>query len=158
MLPLAVSSLVLGTGLFVMLRPIVPPVSLALPVTVAVNALLALPFAFRILAPEAETLHRDYHRLAASLNLSRAAWLRWVVLPRLARPAGFAAGLTAAFAMGDLGVIALFAGEGATLPLTIHRLMGAYRMEDAASAALVLVVLSLALFLTFDSAGRHAAA
>lgn len=158
-LPLAVSSLVLGTGLFLALRPFVPPSTLALPVTVAVNALLALPFAFRILAPQAQTLHNDYHRLASSLNLTPAARLRWVILPRLARPTGFAAGLTAALAMGDLGVIALFAdNNAATLPLTIHRLMGAYRMDDAAAAALLLVSLSFALFWAFDTAGRHAAA
>ena len=157
-LPLAVSSLVLGTGLFLALRPFVSPSTLALPVTVAVNTLLALPFAFRILAPEAATLHNDYHRLASSLNLTPAARLRWVTLPRLARPTGFAAGLSAALAMGDLGVIALFAdGNTATLPLAIHRLMGAYRMDDAAAAALLLVTISLALFWAFDTAGRHAA-
>lgn len=157
-LPLAVSSLVLGTGLFLLLRPFVPPQTPALPVTVAVNALLALPFAFRILSPEAQVLHRDYHRLTASLNLTAAARLRWIILPRLARPTGFAAGLTAAFAMGDLGVIALFGSNDATLPLTIHRLMGAYRMDDAAAAAVLLVALSFALFWAFDTAGRHAAA
>ena len=157
-LPLAVSSLVLGTGLFLALRPFIAPSTLALPVTIAVNALLALPFAFRILAPEAQTLHTDYHRLAAALNLTPAARLRWVTLPRLARPTGFAAGLSAALAMGDLGVIALFASDNATLPLTIHRLMGAYRMDDAAAAALLLVILSFALFWAFDAAGRHAAA
>ena len=43
--------------------------------------------------------------------------------------------------MGDLGVIALFAGDReATLPLLVQRLMGAYRMEEAAAAALLLVV------------------
>lgn len=156
-LPLAVSSLVLGTGLFLALRPFTAPSTLALPVTIAVNALLALPFAFRILAPQAQTLHADYHRLATSLNLTAAARLRWVILPRLARPTGFAAGLSAALAMGDLGVIALFASDNATLPLTIHRLMGAYRMDDAAAAALLLVSLSLALFWAFDTMGRHAA-
>jgi thiamine transport system permease protein len=157
-LPLAVSSLVLGTGLFLALRPVIAPSALALPVTVGVNALLALPFAFRILAPEAATLHRDWHRLTTSLNLTPAARLRWVILPRLARPTGFAAGLSAALAMGDLGVIALFADSNdATLPLAIHRLMGAYRMDDAAAAALLLVTLSFALFWAFDSTGRHAA-
>ena len=60
--------------------------------------------------------------------------------------------------MGDLGVITLFAGEsGATLPLYVHRLMGAYRMEAAAGAALVLVAASFALFALFDGMGRRAA-
>jgi thiamine transport system permease protein len=64
--------------------------------------------------------------------------------------------LVAALSMGDLGVIALFAGEGeATLPLLVQRLMGAYRMEAAASAALLLVLLSFALFWIFDHWGRR---
>jgi thiamine transport system permease protein len=36
--------------------------------------------------------------------------------------------------------------------------MGAYRMEAAAAAALVLVVLSFGLFWCLDRGGRHAAA
>ncbi|HSF63919.1 MAG TPA: thiamine/thiamine pyrophosphate ABC transporter permease ThiP, partial [Paracoccaceae bacterium] len=134
------------------------PPDLALPVTVAVNAALSLPFAFRILAPEARAVQADYGRLAASLGMGATARLRWITLPRLARPMGFAAGVAAALSMGDLGVIALFATEGgATLPLAVHRLMGAYRMDAAASAALLLVALSFALFALFDAAGRRAA-
>jgi thiamine transport system permease protein len=155
-LPLAASSLVLGTGLFLILQPYFRPASLALPVTMTINAALSLPFAFRILAPEARTLYADYQRLGASLGMGGRAWLRWVVLPRLARVLGFSAGLVAALSMGDLGVIALFAGEGeATLPLLAQRLMGAYRMETAASAALLLVLLSFALFWVFDYGGRR---
>lgn len=155
-LPLAASSLVLGTGLFLLLQPYVRPSSLALPVTFIINAALSLPFAFRILAPEARSLYTDYHRLSQSLGLTGWGRLRWVVLPRLSRPLGFAAGLVAALSMGDLGVIALFAGEQeATLPLLVQRLMGAYRMEMAASAALLLVSLSFAMFWAFDQWGRR---
>lgn len=158
-LPLAASSLVLGTGLFLLLQPYVRPSSLALPITFLINATLSLPFAFRILAPEAQSLYTDYHRLSQSLGLSAWGRLRWVVLPRLSRPLGFAAGLVAALSMGDLGVIALFAGEEeATLPLLVQRLMGAYRMEAAASAALLLVGLSFAIFWIFDRWGRRYAA
>jgi thiamine transport system permease protein len=57
--------------------------------------------------------------------------------------------------MGDLGVIALFADpETATLPLQIYRLMAAYRMEDAAAGALLLMGLSLLVFWAFDRGGR----
>lgn len=159
MLPLATSGLVLGTGLFLIVQPVISPTRLALPVTIAVNAALTLPFVYRLLLPEARTLMADYGRLAASLGLSGVAALRWLVLPRLARPLGFGAGLSAALSMGDLGVIALFAGEAApTLPLLVQRLMGAFRMEAAAGAALVLVTLSFALFWLFDWGGRRFAA
>jgi len=76
-------------------------------------------------------------------------------VPRLRRPLGFAAGLTAALSMGDLGVIALFADpDRATLPLKVYQLMGAYRMEQAAGGALLLLLLSLTLFWVFDRGGR----
>jgi thiamine transport system permease protein len=52
-------------------------------------------------------------------------------------------------------VVALFAPPGGgTLPLELYRLMGAYRMDDAAGAALLLLILSLALFWIFDRGGR----
>ena len=158
-LPLAASSLVLGTGLFLIALPLTRPADLALPVTVLVNAMLALPFVYRVLAPEARSLEVDYGRLADALGMTGFARLRWLILPRLARPLGFGAGLVAALSMGDLGVIALFASEqGATLPLLVQRLIGAYRMDTAASAALLLVSLSFALFWAFDAGGRRYAA
>lgn len=158
-LPLATSGLVLGTGLFLLSRPFAPPMSLALPVTVLVNLALSLPYLYRILLPEARALQTDYGRLAESLDLRGWSRLRWLILPRLARPLGFGAGIAAALSMGDLGVIALFAGEKqSTLPLVVSQLAGAFRMEAAASAALVLVTLSFALFWAFDAGGRRAAA
>ena len=90
--------------------------------------------------------------------LLRWARLRIVTLPRLRAPLGFAAGLSAALSMGDLGVIALFAGQGQeTLPLTMYRLMGAYRTDAAAAAGLVLIGAALALFWAFDKWGRRGA-
>ena len=136
-------------------RPFVNPLSLALPVTTLVNALVALPFALRILRPEAEAVRADYARLAQALGLTPLAWIRLVLLPRLRRPLGFAAGLTAALSIGDLGVIALFADpERATLPLQVYRLMGSYQMEAAAGAALLLLIFSFGAFWLCDRGGR----
>lgn len=158
-LPLATSGLVLGTGLFLLIQPFAPPMTLALPVTILVNVALSLPYLYRILLPEARALQADYGRLADSLSLQGWPRLRWLVMPRLARPLGFGAGIAAALSMGDLGVIALFAGDRqATLPLVVSQLTGAYRIEAAASAALILVTLSFALFWALDAGGRRAAA
>ncbi len=152
---LAVSPLVLGTGLFLLLQPFVRPAELALPVTTLVNALLSLPFVLRILHPEVAAIRTRFGALSATLGLTGWAWWRVVALPRLRRPLGFAAGLCAALSMGDLGVIALFAdSENATLPLQMYRLMSAYRMEAASGAALLLLALSLGLFWLLDRGGR----
>ncbi|PZO64762.1 MAG: thiamine/thiamine pyrophosphate ABC transporter permease ThiP [Paracoccus denitrificans] len=156
MLPLVASPLVLGTGIYLAVRGWVVPETLALPVTVIVNAVMALPFALRALIPAAKAVDDDFGRLSTSLGMTGWARLRWVTLPRMARPLGFAAGLAAALSMGDLGVITLFSGgERTTLPMQLFLLMGRYRMADAASAAVLLMAISFALFWLFDKWGRR---
>jgi len=138
---------------------VLAPGSVALPVTALVNTLLTVPFAVRVLSPAVRQIEARHGRLADALGLFGMARLRLVLLPRLRAPLGFAAGLAAALSMGDLGVIALFAGTGeATLPLEMYRLMGSYRTEAAAGAALLLVTLSFGLFWIFDRWGRRAEA
>ena len=69
---------------------------------------------------------------------------------------GFAAGLCAAFSVGNLGAVALLAGEGqATLPLLMARLMGAYRTDAGAAVGLVTLGLAFALFAACDAWGRR---
>jgi thiamine transport system permease protein len=155
MLPLVASPLVLGTGLFLLINPVADPAALALPVTALVNAAMAMPFALRALQPALDRIEVTYGRLADSLGLTGWARLRILILPRLRGPLGFALGLAAALSMGDLGVISIFSGPGGgTLPLQVYRLMGAYRMAQAAGAALLLLMLSFGLFWVFDRGGR----
>lgn len=156
LLGLAISPLVLGTGLFLLINPYASPQALALPITMLVNALMALPFALRIIAPEYARAEADYGQLADALGLQGMSRMRRMIWPQIRASIGFAAGLAAALSMGDMGVIALFAdGETATLPLQVYRLMGAYRMDAAAGAALLLVLLSFGLFALFDWGGRR---
>ena len=154
---IAASPLVLGTGLFILVRPWADPVALSLAVTALVNAMMSLPFALRALTPAVREAEAQFGRLADSLGLTGWARLRLLVLPRTRRAMGFAAGIAAAFSMGDHGVIALFAdADHATLPLQLYRLMGVYRMDAAMGAALLLMGLSLAIFWLFDRGGRLA--
>jgi len=158
-LPLAASALVLGTGLLLLLRPFVGPSAAALPVTALADALLALPFALRAVTPALAEVEARHGRLAESLGITGLARLRIVVLPLLRPVLGFSAGLAAALSMGNLGVIALFAGQGqGTLPLLMAQLMGAYRMDAAAGVGLVILGLALGLFWGFDRGGRLDAA
>ena len=155
LLSLAVSPLVIGTGLFLLLRPLANPGDLAIPVTAGVNAIMSLPFCLRILAPRAIEIVADHGRLGLALNMSGWSFWRLILWRRMRPQIGFAAGIAAALSIGDLGVIALFANpDFATLPLQVFRLMGTYQMEAAAGASLLLFVLSLGLFSLFDIGGR----
>ncbi len=154
MLALAASPFVMGTGLYLILRPVTDPFAWALAITALVNAAMSLPFALRLLLPALARVRIGHGALADSLGMAGWARFRLLTWPLIRAPAGFAAGLAAALSMGDLGVIALFARpEAPTLPLYMHGLMGAYRLDAAALTALVLVGLSLGLFALFDRLG-----
>ncbi len=155
LLGLSASPLMIGTGWFIVINPLANPTDFALLVTVLVNAMMALPFALRILVPPMRDVVQQYGRLSAMLGVS--GWRLWrvVLVPRLRAQIGFTAGLTGALSMGDLGVIALFSDpERVTLPLQMVWLMGAYRMDAAAGAALILLALSLGIFWICDKGGR----
>lgn len=155
LMTLAASPFVLGTGLFIIIYPIADPFALALPVTALVNAAISLPLALRAILPALEQNRTVYGTLMDSLGMRGWARFRITVWPAIRRPLGFSTGLAAALSMGDLGVITLFAPPDVeTLPLVMYRLMGAYRMDEAASVALILVTLTLALFWIFDRGGR----
>lgn len=155
LLGLSASPLMIGTGWFIIINPYANPMDFALVVTVVVNAMMALPFALRILVPPMRDAVQQYGRLSEMLGISGWRFWRVVLVPRLRAQIGFTAGLTGALSMGDLGVIALFADpERVTLPLQMMRLMGAYRMDAAAGAALVLLALSLGIFWVCDKGGR----
>ena len=77
----------------------------------------------------------------------------------LRHPLGRAAALSAALAVGDLGVIALFGTpETATLPLLLYQRLAAYQFDAAAVMALVLLGLCLAMFVVSGAGDRRSCA
>ena len=118
---------------------------------------MATPFALRILIPAIRLAYDDHGRLSDSLGLTGWARLRILYWPRVRQPLGFAAGLSGALAIGDLGVIALFSTPDApTLPLLMHLLATSRQVDAAYGAALVLIALSFGVFWFFDRLGRRA--
>lgn len=157
LLPIAASPFVIGIAFIIVLRPVADPFALALPLTAIVNAAMATPFALRILTPAIRLAFGDHGRLADSLGLKGWTRLRVLYWPRLRQPLGFAAGLSGALAIGDLGVIALFSTPDApTLPLLMHLLATSRQVDAAHGAALVLIALSFGVFWLFDRLGRRA--
>jgi thiamine transport system permease protein len=143
---LVMPPIVLGAGWFMLLRGLDMGFALAPAVVVAVNGLMALPYALRILGPAHANAAAANDRLCASLGL--AGWNRWRLADwPLLRPAfGLAFAFAMALSLGDLGAVALFGSQDLiTLPLLILQRMGSYRTTDAAGLALLLVLLCLAL-------------
>lgn len=113
---------------------------------VLLNAMMAMPYAASVLMPAVRASAERYDRLSESLGIAGMTRFWRIDLPLLARPMGLALGLAALVSLGDLGIIAIFGGEGlTTLPLLLYQRLGSYRTEDAAALALLLMGLSLAL-------------
>jgi thiamine transport system permease protein len=145
---LAVPSVVLALGFFLLVRSFgINPGHAAPLVVVLANALLALPFAVATLAPPFDAIARSRGRLIRSLGLSGGRQFLSVEWPLVAPEAGVVVALSFCFSLGDLGVISLFGTQDfVTLPLLMVRALGAYRTNDAAAIAALMLVLTLIAF------------
>lgn len=144
---LVLPPLVLGTGLFLLLRPLADVFSIALILVIMINSLMALPFVLRILEAPMMNSASAQDRLLRSLGIQ--GWNRWrhIDWPQLRKPLALSLALSATLAAGDLSAIALFGSERVrTLPLLLYQRMGSYRLEEAAVTAGILLLTCLLLF------------
>ncbi|WP_114943915.1 ABC transporter permease subunit [Microvirga calopogonii] len=143
---LAVPPFALTAGLFLLIRRFGDPSMAGLILLPLINGLAAVPFAYRYVAPHLLTIEERYGRVAASLGLTGWSKLTIMDWPALKRPlaAGFA--LAMALSFGDFGIIALFGGtELVTLPYLLYERLGAYRLDEASSIGLVIVLFAVLL-------------
>ncbi len=147
---LAVPAVVLALGFFLLARSLRLSPDVAAPfVVVLANALLALPFAVATLGPPLDAIARSRGKLIRSLGLSGWRQFTEIEWPLVAPEAGLVVALAFCFSLGDLGVIALFGTQNfATLPLLLVRALGAYRSNDAAVIAALMLVLTIAAFVS----------
>ncbi|MBD9389526.1 thiamine/thiamine pyrophosphate ABC transporter permease ThiP [Agrobacterium sp. AGB01] len=143
---LLVPPVVLGSGWFLLLRPL-GDITLFAPALVAcINMLMALPFVMRVLEPAFQTHQARTGRLSASLGMGCFARLRYIHWPILRKPLATAFSFAMALSLGDLGAIALFGSQNfITLPWLVYSNMGSYRTNDADGYALILGVICLIL-------------
>ena len=154
-LVLVVPPIVIGAGWFLLLRHTGMVFAFAAPMIVMVNAIMAMPFAVRVIGPAWEASSARHDRLAASLGLSGLDRLRLVDWPVMRRPLAVALAFTMALSLGDLGVVALFGSDSVqTLPYLLLQRMGSYRTADAAGLALFLGLLCLGFMMIADYLGR----
>ena len=150
-LTLAVPPMVIGTGLFRVFLGVGRSGDLALVAIALVNAVMVLPYAVRGVAPVLIDSARQHERLCAQLGITGWQRFKRIDWPAIRRPTRFAAALAGALSFGDMGVAALFDTSGAiTLPVMLYHRMAAYRFDQAAVTALLLVLLTVGVFLLID--------
>jgi thiamine transport system permease protein len=142
----AVPPLALATGVFLLVRRAVDPAIAGFGLLPLINALGALPFTYRFVAPAVTIAGERYGQMADLLGMTGMTRLKIVDWPLLRKPLAAAFAMAAALSFGDFGVVALFGGsELRTLPYLLYERLGAYRLDEAAAIGLVLVVIAFAL-------------
>jgi thiamine transport system permease protein len=153
LLPLGVSSIVVGLGLLLTWdgHPL-PDLRTSSLRIIAAHTLIAFPFAARILSPALDAVEPGLREAARSLGAGPAAVARLVDFP-LAYPAlGVAAIYSFGASLGEFGaVLMLRRPETTTIPLAIYdgfsRVGAPFHAQATALAALLLIVALLAFLL-----------
>lgn len=155
MMVLIIPPIVIGAGWFMLLRHTGEVFRMAPAMVVVVNAIMALPFAIRIMRPAYDAASSGHERLCASLGILGFKRFRLIDWPVMRRSTFLAFAFAMALSLGDLGVIALFGSDQVqTLPYLLLQRMGSYRTQDAAGLALIIGVLCLALLFVSSGARR----
>ena len=152
MLPLGASAVMLGLGFVIAFDE--PPLAFrAAPWIVPVaQALVAIPFVIRIVAPTLRAIDEREREAAALLGAAPGRVRREIDLPIVSRALAVAAGFAFAISLGEFGATVFLARpERPTLPVAIFRFLGRpgeLNVAEAYALAVVLmVVTALSVFL-----------
>lgn len=147
MLILAMPGIVLASGFFLLFNSTVGLPESADGVVIFTNALMAIPYAMKVLENPMRDLAERYNNLCQSLNIQGINRLKVVELRALKMPIASALAFACVLSIGDFGAVALFGNESfRTLPFLLYQQLGAYRSQDGAVTALVLLLLCFILF------------
>jgi thiamine transport system permease protein len=147
MLPLGVSSVIVGLGVLLTLaRPLpgglgVPSPAILIPLA---QAVVAFPLVVRSLVPALTSIQPEIRASAAVLGAS--PWRLWsaVEWPLVRRPVGLALGLAFAVSLGEFGATNFLARpDHPTLPTAIFRYLGRPGLDNVGTAFAASVVLAV---------------
>ncbi len=144
---LAMPGIVLATGFFILFNETIGIPESPYALIILTNALLAIPYALKVLENPMRDLAERYNPLCQSLAIGGFNRLRIIELKALKKPLAQALAFACVISIGDFGVVALFGNEDfRTLPYYLYQQIGAYRTNDGAVTAMLLLLLCFTLF------------
>lgn len=152
MLILAMPGIVLATGFFLLLNNTIGLPQSADGIVIFTNALMAIPYALKVLENPMRDITARYSMLCQSLGIEGWSRLKVVELRALKRPLAQALAFACVLSIGDFGVVALFGNDDfRTLPFYLYQQIGSYRSQDGAVTALILLLLCFLLFTVIEN-------
>lgn len=157
MIILAIPTLVLALGLFLLLREIDFNTLDLFIIVMVCNALAALPFVIRVLSVPMNNNMQYYEKLCQSLGIHGWQRLRIIEWHTLKSPMQYAFALACTLSLGDFTAIALFGNQDFTsLPQLLYQQLASYQIPAASVTALLLLLFCAFIFyLVEDLDDKH---
>ena len=141
-LPLGASAVMLGFGFLIAFDSAPLDIRAEPWIVPIVQALLAIPFVVRIVAPTLRAIDERQREAAALLGASPGRVRREIDLPVVSRALAVAAGFAFAISLGEFGATVFLARpDSPTVPVAIFRFLGRPGEQNVAQAHALAVVL-----------------
>lgn len=155
LLPLGVSSVILGLGYLILTQRIPSNNFVRLTTLVCAHTMIALPFAYRIISGRLNEISPRVSQAARVSGAGPLSALLTIELPLARKALVTAAVFSLAISSGELNATIILApGDFTTMPLAIYRMIGAYDIFGACALGTVLICISVISFLTLDRFGE----
>lgn len=147
LLPLAMSPMVLGIGFYLLVTDYTDSDLWSVIGIILLNIAMAIPFCLALLMPAVDRNLQQHDRLCRELGIVGVNRFRLVDWPSLRPQIATAFALATSLGLGDLIGISLFGNPDLrTLSMLLYEQLSAYRMDQAAATALILLLLVLGVY------------
>jgi thiamine transport system permease protein len=144
---LLISPFIIVTAIFIAFKNIKDIDSIAKYIVILANSFMVLPYMVSIILPIIISIPRQEIYLCETLDIKGVSFIKRILWPKIKKSISYALALAVVMSMGDYGVIAIFGSDKlSTLPSYLYGKMSSYRVNDASSIALILLVLSILIF------------
>ena len=147
MLPMTVSSVIIGLGYYIVSSHIKGGASVGYTLVVLAHMVIAIPFALRTILPEYRKIPNSYMQSALTLGASPLKTFFSIEVPLL-KGAMLTGGIFAfALSMGEINATLTLANSSiVTLPIVMYRLIGSYNYQGACALGSVLILVCAIVF------------
>jgi thiamine transport system permease protein len=162
MLPLGVSTIVLGFGYLMTFGSGLLPLRTSWVIVPLIQGLMALPLVVRIIYPALATISEELGEQASTDGASALSTFLRIELPLVRDSIGAAVGYAAIISVGEFGAASILAyGSQATLPTVLYQLISRpggnnYGMAMAMSSAVIVVTFAIVFAASLPSKTRRA--
>ncbi|MGH4036614.1 MAG: ABC transporter permease [Sphaerochaeta sp.] len=150
MLPLAISSVIIGLGYYLIAAK--APYLSGTALVVLAHLIISLPFAIRIITPELEKLPQSLSQSAMTLGAKPFRAFIDIELPLLKNALIKAAIFSFATSMGEINAtLVLSSSKIETIPVVMYRLIASYNFAGASALGTILIAVCAILFISTGS-------